>query len=108
MNKLTRNLLILGLALAVWGITFLFSGDNASQPDDPTKEICHAQLDEIQRAKHQWAVDTKQTSDARPTELDLLSYFPKQKMPACPGGGNYIIDTVTNPPRCSIETHIYP
>jgi hypothetical protein len=108
MNKLTRNLLILGLALAVWGISFFFSGDNTSQPDDSTKEICHAQLDEIQRAKQKWAADNKQTFDARPTELDLLSYFPKKKMPECPGGGKYMIDTVTNPPRCSIETHIYP
>lgn len=108
MSKLTRNLLILGLALAVWGISFLFTGDNTSKPDDPTKEICHAQLDEIQRAKLQWAKDNKQPATALPEKSDLLQYFPKHQMPECPGGGNYFLDTVTNPPRCSIETHIYP
>jgi hypothetical protein len=43
-----------------------------------------------------------------PTESDLLPYFPKHKMPECPGSGKYMLNAVTNPPRCSIETHTYP
>lgn len=108
MDKLTRNLLIVGLALAVWGISFLFTGDDSPKSDDPTKEICHAQLDEIQRAKQKWATDNDLSPTATPKETDLLKYFPKHKMPECPGGGKYMINTVTNPPSCSIETHTYP
>jgi hypothetical protein len=108
MNKLARNLLIVGLALGVWGISFLFKGDSSSSADDSTQEICHAQLDEIQRAKLKWAKDNHQTGDAVPTKEQLLPYLLQHKMPACPGYGKYSINSVTNPPRCSIETHVYP
>ena len=107
MDKLMRNLLIVGLALAVWGISFLFTGE-PSNSDDPTKEICHAQLDEIQRAKVKWANDHKEALDAVPPIDQLLPYFPGRKMPECPGMGKYIINAVTNPPHCSITTHVCP
>ncbi|MGZ4963097.1 MAG: hypothetical protein ACXWKG_14505 [Limisphaerales bacterium] len=110
MDKLTRNLLIVGLALAVWGISFLFTGEpsNSLNGDDPTKEICHAQLDQIQRAKMKWANDHKEATDAIPPVDQLLPYFPRHKMPECPGMGRYILNAVTNPPHCSITTHVYP
>ncbi len=107
MDKLTRNLLIVGLALGVWGISFLFTGESPPT-DDPTREICHAQLDEIQRAKVKWTNDHKQAPDAVPPVDQLLPYLPKNKMPECPGMGKYIINAVTNPPHCSITTHVYP
>jgi hypothetical protein len=107
MDKLTRNLLIVGLALAVWGASFLFTGESPT-PQDPTREICHAQLDEIQRAKVKWALDHKQPDTAVPKMDDLLPYFPHQKAPECPGMGKYALNAVTNPPRCSITTHVYP
>lgn len=106
MNNVTRNLLILGLALGVWGVSFLFTGD--SPPDDPSREICHAQLDLIQRAKVKWALDHHQPDTAVPTMTDLLPYFPQQKAPECPGFGKYVVNSVTNPPKCSITTHVYP
>ena len=106
MNNLTRNLLILGLALGVWGLSFLFTGESTS--DDPTRETCHAQLDQIQRAKVKWAADHKQPNTAVPKIDDLLSYFPHNQFPECPGLGKYAINAVTNPPSCSITTHVYP
>jgi hypothetical protein len=108
MNKLTRNLLILGLALGAWGISFLFTGNNDAPTEDPTREICYAQLDQIQRAKVKWAAEHKQPNDAVPTMNDLLPYLLHQKAPECPGLGKYTINAVTNPPRCSITTHGYP
>lgn len=111
MSKLTRNLLIVGLALAVWGISFLFTDESTSKltsTDDPTREICHAQLDEIQRAKQKWAKETHEPGTALPTVEQLLPYLSERKMPTCPGSGKYFINSVTNPPRCSIETHVYP
>jgi len=108
MNKLTRNLLIVGLALGVWGISFLFTGDSSSARDDSTREICHAQLDEIQRAKLKWAKDNHQSGDAVPTEAQIASYLPKDKIPQCPGFGKCTLNAVTNPPQCSIRTHVYP
>ena len=71
MSTTARNLLILGLALAVWGVSFLFTGD-APTVEDPSREICHAQLDEIQRAKVKRALDHKQSNTAVPTMTDLL------------------------------------
>ncbi|MDB6057665.1 MAG: Type secretion system protein [Verrucomicrobiales bacterium] len=106
MSKLTRNLLIVGLALAVWGISFLFTGE-LSPTEDSTEEICYAQLNEIQRAKLNWAKDYKQGPDAVPPADQLLEYFPKHQMPHCPGMGKYFINAVSNAPRCSIKTHVY-
>src|SRR4051794_22513012 len=97
MSTTARNLLILGLALAVWGVSFLFTGDSPSN-EVPTREICHAQLDEIQRAKLKWASEHKQPNDAVPTMHDLLPYFPREKAPLCPGMGKYALHAVTNPP----------
>jgi hypothetical protein len=106
MNNLARNLMTLGIALGIWGISFLFTGD--STPDDPTRENCHAYLDQIQRVKKQWATDKNKPGDAVPTVDDLLPYFAKHKLPECPGSGKYAINAVTNPPQCSITTHTYP
>jgi len=106
MNTTTRNLLILGLAFGVWGASFLFTGE--SPPEDSTGEICHAQLDQIQRAKVKWASDHKQPNTGVPKMEDLLPYFPHQKAPECPGMGKYSVNAVTNPPSCSIKTHVYP
>ena len=86
MSTTARNLLILGLALAVWGVSFLFTGE--APVEDPSREICHAQLDEIQRAKVKWALDRKQANTAVPTMTDLLPYFPHEKPPECPGMGS--------------------
>src|SRR3954468_16110486 len=106
MNNVMRNLIILGLALGVWGVSFLFVGD--STPDDPTREICHAQLDQIQRAKLQWASEQKQPNTAVPTASQLLVYIVTKKFPQCPGLGRYTINAVTNSPKCSITSHVYP
>jgi hypothetical protein len=106
MDKVTRNLLILGLALAIWGISFLFTGE--SPPQDTTREVCHAQLDQIQRTKAKWATDHKQPDTAVPTVDDLAPYFPGDRVPECPGMGRYTFNAVTNPPSCSITTHVYP
>lgn len=109
MNNLGRNLMILGLALGIWGVSFLFVGDSTSNgPDDPTREPCHASLVQIQRAKQKWAIEKQKPGDAVPTPDDLLPYFPKKKMPECPGAGKYAINAVTNAPQCSITTHVYP
>jgi hypothetical protein len=107
MGKTARNLLILGLALGLWGASFLFTGETPPE-GDPTREICHAQLDQIQRAKLKWALEHKQPNTAMPTMNDLLPYFPHEKAPECPGMGKYAVHTVTNPPSCSITTHVYP
>jgi hypothetical protein len=106
MNNLARNLIILGLALGIWGVSFLFVSD--PEPEDPTRGVCHAQLDAINRAKLEWAKEKKQPSTAVPTKEDLLPYFSDNKFPTCPGIGVYTINAVTNPPQCSITSHTYP
>jgi hypothetical protein len=106
MSKLARNLIILGLALGVWGISFVFIGDSNS--DDPTQKVCHAHLDQIQRAKQKWAAENHKDGNALPTVDDLKPYFPNQRIPQCPGLGVYAINAVADPPHCSITTHTYP
>ncbi len=108
MSKLARNLIVLGLALGVWGMSFFFIGDSKSDSDDPTREVCHANLGQIQRAKQKWASDNHKPGSALPTVDDLKPYFPNQRIPRCPGLGSYVINAVADPPHCSITTHTYP
>ena len=62
---------------------------------------CINNLRQIDSAKAQWALETKQNPSALPTDADLfgLGLYLKQK-PNCPGGGLYTLDFINTPPSC--------
>src|SRR6266850_7771750 len=37
---------------------------------------------------------------------NIAPYLPKGQIPKCPMNGNYIVDYLTNNPRCSISGHV--
>lgn len=61
---------------------------------------CINNLRLIDAAKQQWALETGQTSDAVPTEDDIVPYLKNNVMPQCPLGGDYIINAVNVDPAC--------
>ena len=42
------------------------------------------------------------------TLSNIAPYLPKGQIPKCPVNGNYIVDYITNSPRCSISGHVLP
>ncbi len=81
---------------------------------------CINNLRQIDGAVQQWALETKQATDAQPVEGDVLPYL--KNSVTCPAGGvgatfatSYTLNTVQEKPVCQIggayeapNTHILP
>jgi hypothetical protein len=69
---------------------------------------CVAILRQLLGAKQQWALDQEKTAETVPIPQDLQPYFPNQAMPTCPGGGQYSLNAVNQPPTCTMPGHAIP
>lgn len=74
---------------------------------------CQENLTKIDGAKQQWALENRKNADSTPTWDMLVGpdlYL--RRMPKCPGGGVYTINSVKDEPTCSEVggqyPHIYP
>jgi prepilin-type N-terminal cleavage/methylation domain-containing protein len=97
---------IIGL-LAAMAIPASFKARNTAQ-----KNTCINNLRQIDAAKQQWAVETKQKDGAACADTDVSPYIKGLKMPECPAGGanSYIVNDIGSAPECTIDpaTHILP
>jgi hypothetical protein len=66
---------------------------------------CNENLRQLDLAKQEWALDRNKSQDAIPAERDLLPYLKNGVAPACPGGGIYLINSVSEFPVCSLPGH---
>jgi prepilin-type N-terminal cleavage/methylation domain-containing protein len=68
---------------------------------------CINSLRQMDAAKHQWALETKQSVSAAPTDGDLFgpTLFMKVK-PVCPAGGQYDLRTVGETTLCDQPGHL--
>jgi prepilin-type N-terminal cleavage/methylation domain-containing protein len=73
-------------------------------------KCCIRNLHVMDRAKAQWAFDSKQPNSARPTTTDIAPYLADLRLPECPANGTYRIRSLTRPPNCSLwpEGHTIP
>ena len=71
------------------------------------REVCIANLRQIDSAKHMWAIEQHKQSDDIPTESDLLPYIgpPGHSFPHCPLQGTYAINAAGELPTCSVPGH---
>lgn len=67
------------------------------------RDVCLNNLQLIESAKQQWAVDLGKTINDTPTAQDLLVYLPGGTFPVCPAGGTYTIGAVGVPPSCTVH-----
>src|SRR5881275_3270178 len=88
---------IIGLLAAI-AIPNFVKARTASQ-----KNACIANLKQVDGAKATWALEQKKTSTDTPQDSDLFgdTLYIKTK-PACPGGGTYVLGTVTLNVTCSL------
>lgn len=63
--------------------------------------FCKTNLRQVQTAKEAWALDSGADYGAEPTWQDLVPKY-LSKMPACPMGGSYSINSIGSSPACSI------
>jgi type II secretory pathway pseudopilin PulG len=92
---------IIGLLAAIMVPAFVKSRQRSSMT------ACINNLRQIDSAKSQWALETKQIATALPTDADLFGpglYI--KKKPECPSGGLYKVDAVNTPPSCDQPTHV--
>ena len=86
---------IIGLLAAIAIPNFIKARKRAAQTG------CINNLRQIESAKAQWALETKQAPSALPTDTDLfgVGLYIKLK-PECPGGGIYTLEIITTPASC--------
>jgi chromosome segregation ATPase len=83
---------------------------SAEQSLSPVAQLnaCINNLQQIDAAKREWALENDKTADAIPSAQDLLPYFTNMVFPVCPSGGTYTINAVSVPPTCSVPGHVLP
>jgi prepilin-type N-terminal cleavage/methylation domain-containing protein len=86
--------LIIGILLSIAVPNFLKARDNSRT------KTCIAQLQRIESAKEQWAMEMKKNSADVPTSADLSPDYIKG-WTECPSGGTYTIGNVGTRPVCS-------
>jgi prepilin-type N-terminal cleavage/methylation domain-containing protein len=105
---------IIGLLAAIAIPNFVRARESAQT------NACINNLRQIDGAKQQWALETRQQGGATPVITDIDDYLGRQAaqvtLMACPSGGatastfatSYTINAVTNPPACQIlpATHL--
>jgi hypothetical protein len=105
-----RILLVIGLAggaaITVLILAPLFIPD-VSVRRVRTDWECINNLRQIDGAKEQWIMNTRQTIGA-PSDLAAINNLIKYGEPKCPEGGTYTYGDVGQDPRCSIKGHQLP
>jgi prepilin-type N-terminal cleavage/methylation domain-containing protein len=68
------------------------------------KNACINNLRQIDGAKEQWALETKQSAGTASVDADVNAYI-KGGAPECPGGGTYTYSAVDSNPVCDQAGH---
>jgi len=77
--------------------------------EESTRKACGNNLLQIYNAKLRWALEHKKGGADLPTDAELFatnSYI--RVKPVCPGGGDYTVGAVDDPPTCTVPTHVLP
>ena len=103
---------IIGLLAAIAIPNFVKSRTTSQQ------QACINNLRQIDSAKQQWALETRQMTNAVPLDSDIAPYLRANSLTnvLCPSGGatatfdsSYTLHSVSEPPTCNIlTTHVLP
>ena len=91
---------IIGLLAAI-AIPNFVKARTASQ-----KNACITNLKQLEGAKATWALENKKSNSDSPVDTDLFGSdkYIRDK-PACPGGGTYSLEPVSDKPTCTVTGH---
>ena len=93
---------IIGLLAAIAIPNFVRARETAQM------NACINNLRQIDGAKNAWSLANKKEATDTPTEKEIGALMRDGKMPACPAGGRYMINTVSELPTCSAPKHQLP
>jgi type II secretory pathway pseudopilin PulG len=72
---------------------------------------CINNLRQLDGAKQQWALETKQLSTVVPPSASITPYLGRGSagtFPTCPANGTYAVLAVNVPPTCTVANHMLP
>ena len=69
------------------------------------KNACINNLRQIDGAKEQWALETKQAPGAADDDAAINQYIKGNATPICPANGTYTYNAVDTPPACSLAAN---
>src|SRR4051794_2470753 len=103
MSKTTKQVLV---AIPVILLLIALAIPNFVKPRNTySKNACANNLNQIERAKKEWARAKQKTVNDIPTWDDLRPYIiqilPMDALPTCPSGGGYTVGRVGEPVKCS-------
>ena len=90
---------IIGLLAAI-AIPNLVKARTTSQ-----KNACIKNLQQIEGAKEQWALENKKSAGTATVSTEIDAYLKGSLAPTCPGGGTYTYGAVGTDPVCTITEH---
>ena len=111
-NKKAFTLVEIMIVVAIIGILIAIAVPGFIKARrEARKRACQENLQKIDGAKQQWALDTNSAGTAQPTWADLVEanrtgYI--NKSPDCPSNGTYTINTVDVVPVCDQSALPYP
>ncbi len=65
------------------------------------RNSCIANLKQIDGAKQVWALENRKPHTAIPAVSDIMPHLINRKMPVCPTGGEYTLNSLSSDPTCS-------
>ena len=92
---------IIGLLAAIAIPNFVKARTKSQQ------NACIKNLQQIDGAKAQWALENKKVDTDTVANTDIQSYLKGSVMPDCPANGTYTITTVAASPTCSVPGHTF-
>jgi prepilin-type N-terminal cleavage/methylation domain-containing protein len=90
---------IIGLLAAIAIPNFVKARTKAQQ------NACIKNLQQIDGAKAQWAIENKKVDTDTVTTTDVVPYLKGSILPDCPASGTYAITTVSANPTCTVASH---
>ncbi len=72
------------------------------------KPTCYENLRMMDGAAQQWGLETRKPDPELIPPLEVVTYLKNAQFGLCPQGGKYYINTITNPPYCTITGHTLP
>ncbi len=95
---------VLIVAILVVGVAVLVPY-TISVKQDKSVLICVKNLRELDKAMRLWQLDKRMPQNSPVTLSDILPKLADGASTNCPGGGQYIVTGLTNPPACTIPGH---
>jgi prepilin-type N-terminal cleavage/methylation domain-containing protein len=69
------------------------------------RTCCIHNLRQLEAAKQNWAMEKGKRDGVKPKVKDITPYLQDQRMPVCPGGGNYLLQRLGRDPYCSLQAN---